>query len=75
MRYDREYSHIKDVKQSLAKDVTNKKLTGVCAGIAKYFDFSPLGVRVVALALLITLPVVTGIAYIAASVLLPNRSY
>ncbi|TYK66984.1 PspC domain-containing protein [Colwellia echini] len=75
MRYDREYSPIKDVPQSLAKDLNNKKLTGVCAGIAKHFNYSPLAVRVVAIALLIAIPIVTGGAYLAASLILPSRYY
>ncbi|MBU2871012.1 PspC domain-containing protein [Colwellia sp. E2M01] len=75
MKYDREYSTIKDVPQSLAKDVNNKKITGVCAGIAKHFNFSPLAVRVVAVALLIAIPVVTAVVYISASLLLPSKYY
>ncbi len=75
MRYDREYSSIKNVRQTLCKDVVNKKLTGVCAGIAKYYDFPRLAVRIAAIAALIMLPVVTGVAYVVASMLLPNSKY
>jgi len=72
MRYDREYSTIKSVRQTLCKDVQHKKLTGVCAGIAKYYDFPRLAVRIAVVATLIMIPVVTGVAYVVASVLLPN---
>ncbi|OUR80113.1 hypothetical protein A9Q75_11165 [Colwellia psychrerythraea] len=75
MRYDREYSSIKSVRQTLSKDVANKKLTGVCAGIAKHYDFPRLAVRIAAIAALIMLPVVTGVAYVVASMLLPNSKY
>ncbi|HBY87994.1 MAG TPA: PspC domain-containing protein [Colwellia sp.] len=75
MRYDREYSSIKSVRQTLCKDVANKKLTGVCAGIAKHYDFPRLAVRIAAIAALIMLPVVTGVAYVVASILLPNSKY
>jgi phage shock protein C len=75
MRYDREYSTIKSVRQTLCKDVQHKKLTGVCAGIAKYYDFPRLAVRIAAITALIMIPVVTGVAYVVASMLLPNSKY
>ena len=75
MRYDREYSSIKSVRQTLCKDIANKKLTGVCAGIAKHYDYPRLAVRIAAIAALIMLPVAAGVAYIVASILLPNRKY
>ncbi len=75
MRYDREYSSIKSVRQSLCKDIANKKLTGVCAGIAKHYDYPRWAVRIAAIAALIMLPVVAGVAYVVASILLPNSKY
>jgi len=75
MRYDREYSSIKSVHQTLCKDVANKKLTGVCAGIAKHYDYPRLAVRIAAIAALIMLPVAAGVAYVVASILLPNSKY
>jgi len=75
MKYDREYSSIKSVRQTLCKDVQYKKLTGVCAGIAKHYEFPRLAVRIAAIAALIMLPVATGVAYIVASILLPNSKY
>lgn len=75
MRYDREYSTIKSVRQTLCKDIVNKKLTGVCAGIAKHYELPRLAVRIAAIVALIMLPVVTGVAYVVASMLLPNSKY
>jgi len=75
MSYDREYSNIKGVNKSLCKDMQHKKLTGVCAGIAKHYDYPRLVVRLVAVAALIMLPVAAGVAYIVASILLPNSKY
>jgi phage shock protein C len=72
MKYDREYSHIKSVHQSLCKDIANKKLTGVCAGIAKHYEYPRLAIRIATIAALIMFPIVTGVAYIIASMLLPN---
>lgn len=53
----------------------HKKLTGVCAGIAKYYDLPRIVVRVATIGALILLPVATGVAYIVASVLLPENKY
>jgi phage shock protein PspC (stress-responsive transcriptional regulator) len=75
MRYEREYSTIKNVRQTLYKDEVNKKLTGVCAGIAQHYNFPRLAVRIAAITALIMLPVATGVAYVVASVLLPNSKY
>ncbi|MDX2368294.1 MAG: PspC domain-containing protein [Colwellia sp.] len=75
MRYDREYSSSQTVNKRLVKDSFHKKLTGVCAGIAKYYDYPRLVIRVVAIAALIMLPVATGVAYVVASVLLPENKY
>ena len=51
------------------------KIAGVCAGIAKHYDLPRLAVRIAAIGALIMLPVATGVAYVVASVLLPERSY
>lgn len=75
MRYEQEYSASQTVNQKLVKDGFHKKLTGVCAGIAKHYDYPRLVVRVAAIAALIMLPVATGVAYVVASVLLPEKQY
>jgi phage shock protein C len=73
MRYEQEYSSSQTVNRRLYKDGFNKKLTGVCAGIAKYYDYPRLAIRVAAIIALIMLPVATGVAYVVASVLLPEN--
>jgi phage shock protein PspC (stress-responsive transcriptional regulator) len=43
------------------RDTRNKKIAGVCAGMARYFDVDPVLVRVIFLVLAVT----TGIGFIA----------
>jgi phage shock protein PspC (stress-responsive transcriptional regulator) len=71
MRYENEYS----VNKTLAKDTIHKKLSGVCAGIAKYYDVPRIAVRIAAILALITFPVATGVAYLVATLVMPNRKY
>lgn len=75
MRYEQEFSSGQTIHKKLGKDNFHKKLTGVCAGIAKYYDYPRLAVRVAAIAALIMLPVATGVAYVVASILLPENKY
>ena len=75
MKYGREYSVNQTAKSRLAKDSIHKKLTGVCAGIAKHYQLPRIAVRVAAIGALILLPVATGVAYVVASVLLPQSRY
>lgn len=69
MSYERNYS----VTKNLKKDVIHKKLSGVCAGIATYYDLPRIVIRAVALIALVMLPVATGVAYVVASLLLPSK--
>ncbi|WP_039989782.1 PspC domain-containing protein [Paraglaciecola arctica] len=57
----------------LYKDPVHRKVSGVCAGLAKHWSLPRLLVRVIAVVCLISLPMVTAIAYITATVLIPNR--
>lgn len=75
MRYEREYSSSHSVNRKLSKDSVHKKLSGVCAGIAKHYDFPRIAVRIAAIGALIVLPVPTGVAYVVASVLMPESKY
>lgn len=75
MLYEREYSSNRRGNKSLSKDGANKKLSGVCAGVAKYYSCPRLGVRLAAVVALIMMPVATGVAYVVASVLLPENKY
>lgn len=70
MSYERSYL----MKKQLTKDVLHKKVSGVCAGIAKYYKLPRLAVRIAAILALITFPVATGVAYIVAAMLLPTRA-
>ena len=70
MKYQREYS----VNKTFSKDVNHKKLSGVCAGIAKYYEMPRIAVRIAAIMTLIMFPVATGVAYVVATLLLPNNS-
>jgi phage shock protein C len=57
----------------LYKDPIHRKVSGVCAGLAKHWSVPRLLVRAAAVICLITLPTVTAIAYITATILIPNR--
>jgi phage shock protein PspC (stress-responsive transcriptional regulator) len=70
MSYQREYS----VKKTLKKDVTYKKLSGVCAGIAKYYELPRIAVRIAVIAALIIFPLATGVAYVVTAILLPTKN-
>lgn len=69
MRYEREFS----VKKTLYKDNINKKVSGVCGGIAKYYGLPRLGVRIATVAAMFMFPMVVGVAYVVAAILVPNR--
>ena len=75
MRYEREYSSSHNINRRLSKDSLHKKLSGVCSGIAKHYDLPRIVVRIAAIGALIFLPVATGVAYVVASVLLPESRY
>ena len=55
------------------KDLVHRKLTGVCAGIAKRLGVSRVTVRVVALLALILMPPLTLAAYLLAVLVMPPR--
>ena len=70
MSYQREYS----VHKTLTKDRVNKKLSGVCGGIARHSELPRLAVRLGAIFALLMFPVATGVAYVVASLLIPNKA-
>ena len=70
MSYERSYL----MKKQLTKDVLHKKVSGVCAGLAKYYKLPRLGVRIAAIFALITFPIATAVAYLVAAILLPTRA-
>jgi phage shock protein PspC (stress-responsive transcriptional regulator) len=69
MRYEREFS----VKKTLYKDNIHKKLSGVCGGLANYYGVPRLAVRVGAVVSMFMFPVVVGVAYVVAALLIPNK--
>lgn len=59
------------MKKRLYKSITNKKLCGVCGGLAEYFDFEPTLVRLAWI--LFTVLGGSGIiAYILAAIVMPT---
>ncbi len=60
------------MKKRLYKSNTDKKIDGVCAGIAEYFDIDPTIIRLAWV--LVSLFVGSGIiAYIIAMIVLPSK--
>ena len=55
------------------KDLVHRKLTGVCAGIAKRLGISRVTVRVVALLALILVPPLALAAYLLGVLVMPPR--
>jgi phage shock protein C len=69
MRSDHNYS----VNKTLSKDTRYKKLSGVCAGIAKHYELPRLVVRAATVCALLMFPVATGVAYMVATLLMPTK--
>lgn len=59
------------MEKKFAKDLANKKLCGVCAGVAKYFNIDVTLVRIVWLILVICAGVGV-LAYLIAALIMPN---
>ncbi len=69
MRYEQEFL----ARKTLYKDNINKKLSGVCGGLAKYYSVPRLAVRVGVVVSMFMFPVVVGVAYVVAALLIPNK--
>ncbi len=69
----RDYMDDFDERKELALDPVNKKLGGVCAGIARYFDIPSLVIRIGAIIGLCVMPHVTLLAYGLAYLILDPR--
>ena len=61
------------MEKRLTRDVKNKKIAGVCAGIANYFDLDPTLVRVIWI-LLVCVAGTGVLAYLIAWVVMPEDS-
>jgi phage shock protein PspC (stress-responsive transcriptional regulator) len=64
--------HYFDVNR-LYKDSAHRKISGVCAGLAKHWSVPRSLIRVAAIVCLIVLPTVTAIAYVTATLLIPTK--
>ena len=61
------------MEKRLTRDVNNKKIAGVCAGIANYFDLDPTLVRVIWI-LLVCVAGTGVLAYLIAWAVIPEDS-
>ena len=62
------------MEKRLYKSSTDKKLDGVCAGIAEYFNIDPTLVRLGYAAVTIFSALILGtVAYIVASMIIPRK--
>ena len=60
------------MKKRLYKSSTDKKVCGVCGGIANYFDVDPTVIRLIWV--IFTIPGGSGlIAYIIAAIIMPDE--
>lgn len=71
MSYRKPYS----VEKTITKDMVHKKISGVCGGLAKHFGLPRIGVRLIAIIALISMPLITTVAYFVAAMLLPARRF
>ncbi len=59
-------------QKRMYRDLDSGVISGVCAGVARYFDIDAVWVRVAALVGLFVATPVTLLAYVAAVILLPR---
>lgn len=59
-------------KRRLTRDINHKLLTGVCAGIADYYQAPKLAIRVITVLCFMSLPVLVAISYIVAAMVMPK---
>lgn len=57
----------------LYRDTLNAKVSGVCAGLARHFNVEAWVVRLATILAFVFMPMVVGIAYLLAVVLIPTR--
>jgi phage shock protein C len=55
------------------RDSQEAKISGVCAGIAKYFDTNPWLVRGISISIFLMFPVAVALAYVMAILLLSEK--
>lgn len=57
------------------RDSIHKKVSGLCAGIARQYKVPRIAVRAAAIISFLYFPVAIGAAYVVASLLTPTRSF
>ena len=76
-KYTNKYAYQANEKiinnDKLVKDTYHKKISGVCAGIANYYNYPRWGIRIAAILAFFTFPVISFLAYLVASIVMPNR--
>lgn len=61
------------IKKKLRKISSKAKLSGVCAGVASYYQWSLLAVRLISLTVFIIFPFAVAIGYLLAAFLLESE--
>jgi len=65
----------KYVGNPITKDLLNRKLSGVCAGIARHYGMPSIIVRAAVIVFGCMFPMFTIFGYLLAVVLMPDRRY
>ena len=61
-----------DWKKPFGRSVTDRRIAGVCGGVAQFLGIDPAIVRVLVLILFVVSPAFTVLAYIAAAIFIPE---
>ena len=72
-RFDGLLSRVSAVGGPLTRSASDKRLAGVCGGIAQYFGIDSTIVRAITVGLGVLSPLLTLIAYVALSIALPLK--
>ncbi|NVK24781.1 MAG: PspC domain-containing protein [Gammaproteobacteria bacterium] len=65
----------KYVGNPITKDQLNRKLSGVCAGVARHYNLPVWGTRLAVVIFGCLFPVFTVLGYLAATLLMSDRRY
>lgn len=65
----------KYIGNPITKDLLNRKLSGVCSGIAKHYNLPVFGVRAVAVVFGLIFPLAAIFGYLLATLLMPTTHY
>jgi phage shock protein C len=59
------------MEKRLYRSKNNRMLAGVCGGLARYFDIDPVLVRVLAVVFLVAFNIMTVLAYLLLTIIVP----